>query len=188
MANESKKNKGLIIGICVAIVVVIAIIIAVVLGVKGGGLGDSYFVSDDTKYVLNMDASDMSFDDEEYAPTKVHLVYTYSGEDVTGLKAYYEYENAEAAKAAFDYINETQADSYKSIVMDGKYIILEAKEDEYKDITPDDVKQQIEFMEMLKNMNTSTEGESNDEETEGEEIVDTGEGEIIDDTEETVEE
>ena len=168
MAEESKNNKGLITGICAAVVVVIIIIVAIVLGARGGGLNDSYFVSDGSKYVLNLDADDIAFDEEEYAPIKTHLVYTYEGDKVTSLKAYYEYETAEAAQAAYSYINETQADAYKSITVDGKYVVLEANEEDYADVSPDDVKQQIEFMEALKDMDLSEDEDETKEEVEEE--------------------
>ncbi|MBR3228738.1 hypothetical protein IKF67_00655 [Candidatus Saccharibacteria bacterium] len=187
MAEESKNNKGLITGICAAVVVVIIIIVAIVLGARGGGLNDSYFVSDGSKYVLNLDADDMSFDDEEYAPVKTHLVYTYEGDKVTSLKAYYEYENAEDAQAAYNYIKETQADAYKSISIDGKYVILEANEEDYADTTPDDVKQQIEFMEALKDLDL-TDDEDETETEDEEEVEETDEEGEEEDTSEEEEE
>ena len=172
MANKSKNNK-LIFGICAAVIVVIVAIVAVILVNKNSGPSDAYFVSDGTKYVLNMSADEMAFDDQEYAPTEVHLVYTYSEDKITGLKTYYEYESAEKAKAAYDYISSNDADLYKSISVDGKYLILESKEEEYQDITPEDVKQQIEFMELLRTMNIDSEEEEEDVETEDDsEVVD----------------
>lgn len=155
MANKGKKsdNKNLIIGICIAAVVVIAIIIAVVLVTRGNTINDSYFVSDGTKYVLTLDANDISMEDAEYNPIKAHLVYTYSGDEITGLKAYYEYADNATAKAAADYLKSNYEESDQAkIATDGKYVVYTSHEEDYKDLTASDVKQQIEFMEMLKNM------------------------------------
>ena len=152
MAEKAKKdNKNIIIGACVAVVVVIIAVVAIVLGLKGGKptLNDAYFVSDDTKYVLTIDTSD---EEDESAPEKVHTVYTYSGDKITGAKVYYEYADAATAKSFVDTIK-AETDSPDSVSVDGKYIIMVADESEYEDMTASDVKEQVEFYESLKNMN-----------------------------------
>ena len=50
--------------------------------------------------------------------------------------------------------------------LNGKYIIVTADKEEYENMTASDVKQQIEFMEMLKNMG----GDNNSEDVEIEDI------------------
>ena len=148
--NKSKKNNNnLLIYICAAVVVVVVVVVAIVLATKGGGINDSYFVSDGTKYVLTLDQSDVSMEDSEYNPEKAHLVYTYSGDEITGLKAYYVYANADSAKKAAEYL-ETNFEKDR-IAVDGKYVIYTAPTEEYESLTASDVKQQIEFMELLKN-------------------------------------
>ncbi|MBQ2174957.1 MAG: hypothetical protein II453_07820, partial [Alphaproteobacteria bacterium] len=86
MAEKAKKdNKNLIIGICAAIAVVLVVVVAVMLVSKGSTqLGDSYFVTDDTKYVLNLDTNYVD-EEEEYAPLKTHIVYFRSGDKITGM-------------------------------------------------------------------------------------------------------
>ena len=174
MAKKSKKvNKNLIIGICVAAVVVIAIIITVILVNKNTGLNDKYFVSDDTKYVLTLEDSTISTDEgeEAYNPIKTHLVYFYSGDEITGLKAYYEYPDTAAAKAALEYLKSNYEDEQKNLVtIDGKYVIYNAPASEYEELTASEVKEQIEFMELLKNLN-SDEDTSEEEDSEDEEII-----------------
>ena len=169
MAGKSKKknnNKNLIIGICVAVVVVVAIVLAVVFAVRGGGISDSYFVSDGSKYVLTVESDDLTFDEDEeaYAPIRTHMVYEYSGDEITGLKSYYEYADANAAKAAYDQMV-AAGEELKGAEINGKYIVVTAEAEDYEGMTASDVKQQIEFMEMLKNMNLDEDGES-DEATE----------------------
>lgn len=161
MAEEAKKttkktdNKNKIIAICAACAaVVVVIVLIVVLATKNGGINDSYFVSDGTKYVLTIDSNDVEGEEEAYTPIKTHLVYTYEGDKITGLKSYYEYKDADAAKAALEAMKATGED-LGEVELNGKYIIMIASEEEYKDLTASDVEQQVKFMEMLKNMNTS---------------------------------
>ncbi len=167
MANNAKKpnNKNLAIGIC-AIIAIIIIIITVVLTTRNNTLNDSYFVSDDTKYVLTLDSSDVSMEDPTYDPIKTHLVYTYSGDEITGLKAYYEYADNATAKVAAEYLKQNyDSDTQNKVTTDGKYVIFVASEEEYEDLTASDVKQQIEFMEVIKNMDAEDDAEeSTDEE------------------------
>ena len=195
---KKKNNKNLIIGICAAVAVVVAAIIAIVVVNLNSGISESYFVSDDTKYVLTLDAGQLSFEDEEQEinPVKAHFVYNYSGDEITGLTAYYEFADAETAKKALDLYNKELKEAeeseksegddmvgYKDASVKGKYLVLTANESQYKDITVSDVKQQIEFMEMLKQMNeqdNSNNEESKDTEEAGD-AEESGETENSDD-------
>ena len=148
MADRAKKNnKNLIICICTAVVVIIAII-AIVLATGGGGqhLSDDFFVTDDTKAVATLGPDDVSIADERFIPNKTHLVYFFSGDTVSGLKAYYEYDDEATAKAAYSFLNSDENDlkDFKSISQNGKYVILEANEEEYEGITKEQAIQQIE--------------------------------------------
>lgn len=165
--KTKKDNKGTLVGICVGcIALVVVIVLAVVLATKNQGINDSYFVSDDTKYVITIDSDEVDGEEEAYTPIKTHIVYTYEGDKVTGLKSYYEYKDASAAKTALEAMKATGED-LGDIALDGKYIVMTASEEDYKDLTTSDVKQQIEFMESLKNMNLDeVEGEEDVEEVE----------------------
>lgn len=161
--TTTKNNKNLIIGICAAIaaiVVIAVIVILLILNSRNGGLGginDSYFKSDDTKYVLNLTADEMYIENEEYAPLASHLVYSYSGDSITDLKAYYEYTDNSAASAAYNFYKENNNGTFKDVELNGKYVILSANSDEYENLNTNDVKEQIEFMESIKNMDQDTE-------------------------------
>lgn len=166
--NTKKDNKNLIIGICAAVVVVVVIIVAIVVVNANKGLNDAYFVSDNSKYVLTLDMGEVDESDDSYTPLKIHYVYTYSGDEITGLKYYYEYADTNTAKAASDYINGQQTDEQLTdIHADGKYVVATASEDLYKEYSASDIKSQIEFYESIKNMDLG--GDSDDatvEETE----------------------
>lgn len=163
MAKEAKKdNKNIIIGICAAIVVMVIAVVAVIIGTNSKpALNDAYFVSDNTKYVLTIN-SDNS--EDETTPVKSHIVYFYSGDTVTGAKTYYEFKNVETAKAGYEAIKNSLSDASAASV-DGKYVIIVADESEYKDVTASEVKEQIDFMESIQNMNSSDTGEDNTETT-----------------------
>jgi len=152
MANKkAEKKKGLIAGICIAVVVIAVAIIAVVVVNLNKGLNDSYFVSDGTKYVLTIDTDETLLTDESQ-PIKTHLVYTYSGDEITGLKTYSVYKDSEAAQKAYKTFAE-MGENMTNFTVDGKYLIMTATADQYNGITASDVKAQIEYFESLKKMN-----------------------------------
>lgn len=169
MANKTKKdNKNLITGICIAAAAVVAIVIAIVFIVRGSGptLNDDYFKSDDTKYVYTIDADSLEVDDDEesYTPLKAHVVYTYSGDEITGMKTYAEYADAATAEKAYAAMKEADADEAKKAEVNGKYIVYTNDAEDYEGLTASDVKQQIEFMESIQNMNfDDDEGDIEDE-------------------------
>lgn len=171
MAKKAEKiNKKTIVGICIAAVVSIAIIIVAIV-VHNNKLDDSFFVSDGSKYVLTLE-SDGTSSDDEYTPIKTHLVYFYSGDKITELKAYYEYADSATAKSAADYIKENYSDDeYEKISINGKYLIFTADESEYENLTAPEVKEQIELMESMQNIgdeNYDYEEEEDEEEADEE--------------------
>ena len=164
MAERAKNGKkSLIAGICCGVVVIAVVVAVVVIALMNnkGGINDDYFVSDDTKLVMSLDGEMMAFDGDIPVPSKIHSVYTIDGDKISSLKGYYVYENADAAKEALDKVKEMLqgTSEYGEITVDGKYIVLVAAEEEYKDLTVENVKQQIQLMELFKNMgNELTEG------------------------------
>ena len=160
MAEKAKKdNKNLIIGICAAVVVVVAIIIAVVFATKGTvKIDDSYFVSDGTKYVLTVEGGYLDSGDEDIAQAvKTPMVYTYSGDTITGATLYQEYTDEATAKSVYDALKAQDPDEVAGVSVNGKYLVAEMPKEEYEDMTASDVKEQIEFMEMFNNMNLDDE-------------------------------
>lgn len=155
-SKNAKSNKNIIIGICIVVLVLAVIIVAIVFSTKGNTqLNDAYFVSDSTKYVLTVDEEDLDIDDRtEHKPVKTHIVYPYSGDNVTGMITYLEYADESAAKAAFEAYKDYEQSEVKNLSTNGKYLVVEMTEDQYSDLKASDVKQQIEFMEMLKNIDS----------------------------------
>lgn len=153
MAEEAKKdNKSLIIGICTALAVIIIAVVAIIFINKGPVvINDAYFVSDDSKLVLNI-KRELLNEDEPYTPLVSHVVYAYSGETITDKTVYFEYEDNAAAQAAYDYLEEAEAlSAFNSAKVEGKYFIYKADKEEYADKTVESVKEDIEFIKLLEN-------------------------------------
>ena len=171
------ENKALTLGIGL-VAVVVAVIIIVMTLTNNNSLNDSFFVSDNTKYVFTLDGDEISSDEGVPAPTKGYIVYFYEGDKITDMKAYYKFTNSDNAQKMQEYYQENGTDNYKSIVRNGEYIILTANPSEYNDLTASEVKAQIDFLQELQTMEIDT---GNDEDTsdEGDEeiIIDTGEEE-----------
>lgn len=167
---EKKNNKNLVIGICAGVLMLAVIIVAVIFATKSTNLNDAYFVSDNTKYVLTIDGDELSSEDSQYTPAKTHIVYTYSGDNVTGMFTYMEYADAATANLALEAYKSLDQTGVKNLSTNGKYLVVEMTEDQYADVSASDVKQQIEFMEMLKNMDLGEiEDSENTENTENSE-------------------
>lgn len=179
---QRKNNSMLIGGICLALVVVAIVVVAIVMMNKSK-LNDSYFVSDGSKYVFTMETTG---ERDETMPVKTHVVYTYTDDTITGMKTYAEYANAGEAKKAYDlYVSsEGTPVEMSRYSLDGKYVILDADKSEYEDLKASDVKQQIEFMEMLKNLDDGTTNDAATEEGSAE-VIDGGEAVVEESQEET---
>ncbi len=187
MANNAKRgdNKNKIIGICCGIVVVILLVVAIVAAVMANtGINDAYFVSDGSKYVLTIDNTEEEEEGEgsdTNIPLKTHYVYYYSGDDVTEVKLFSEFADADKAKSAYDELLASGEDiesSYKAIELNGKYVVLTFLESDYEGMTASDVKDQIELIN----------GANNEEEVETTETTEGGEETTVEETETTVEE
>ena len=142
MAEKAKKdNKNLIIGICAAVVAVVVIVIAAVLATNGSTtkIDDSYFVTDDTKYVVTMEG-----DEESGSASKVYYVFTHSGDKITGAAMYAEFENEDAAKAAFEEYK-TENEDTTNVSVNGKYFIIKSEANEFEDYTLEDIKSIYEY-------------------------------------------
>ncbi len=194
MTNESKRTKNPIVAICAIVVAVILLVVVAILLFSGNKkLDDSFFVNDGSKYVYTTNTDDMlGLDFGEYTPEKIHLIYFYSGDKVTDLRVYYEFKDEEAAKSAAEYIKGANDGALKSLTTNGKYVIVSTDEALYEGMTTEDAKQQVEFMEMLRKINSGEviEEETKKDEEETEEVVEEedSEEEVEEDEEEYYEE
>ena len=160
MATEAKNNKKLIFGIvgAVAIIAIIAVVVIVIIKNQKPALGDNYFKSDDTKLVITIDGDSSAAG----GAVKQHQVYNYSGDKITGFKTYAEFASNDDAKKAYDkYMESNQdiTDTFTSVELDGKYIVMTAKEEQFKELTTSAIKSYIEIYESMKNSTNSSNNE-----------------------------
>lgn len=159
--QETKPAIGKIICL-VAIVASLLVIIVAVMAINFGG-GNNLFVSDGTKYVLNVTPDE----DNDEKVVAIHQIFYYEGDKITGVKTYQEYASENDAKAVYDAIQELLDEEEKSAYeLSGKYIIATSPEEEYADMTASDVKSYIELYEKIQNGEISTDDEETEEETE----------------------
>ena len=154
-AKSQKNNASKFALFGIGIAAVVAIIVGIVVAVKSNPtINDAYFVSDGSKYVINMD---MDGESSNEGIVGMHIVYYYSGDTVTGAKSFYEFKDEATAKAAYDELKNASDEDAGSYSLNGKYIVLAADDDTVKNLTVDEVKSQVEFYENLKNYNTEEE-------------------------------
>ena len=144
--KTNQPNKNLIIGICVAVIAVVVICVAAFFATRSPKIDDSYFVSDGTKYVIQMDSDELMSDGVSNVPTKAYYVYTYSGDKITGMFIYAEFANESTAKTALEEYKKADQDGVKGISTNGKYVVIEMTDEQYSDMTASELKTYIDFM------------------------------------------
>ena len=162
--EDAKPAVGKI--ICLVAIVVSLLVIMVAIMANSFG-GNNLFVSDGTKYVLNVSVEDEEDNDENM--TAIHTIYYYEGDKITGAETYYEFKTKEDAKAAYDSIVELlgeDSEKAESYSLSGKYIIIEAAEEDYADLTASEVKNYIELYEALQGNGDETVDDDTEDSTE----------------------
>ena len=145
ITNHTKINKSKLgtnkyaypILIIAGTVVIAVVIVLALISFRKPTLNEEYFTSDDTKSVITM-----SSDDSTTTNHQTHFVYEYDGDKVVGLKTYFEYQDAETAKAAYE--SSKNLPEFKNSELNGNYIIVTADPSQFEGLTADDVRQQEE--------------------------------------------
>lgn len=78
------------------------------------------------------------------------MVFTYSGNKITGYSLYMEYENATLANVAANVLKANNDSEIKNISTQGKYVVIEYNESEYEDLTVEDVKTAYSYLKEVK--------------------------------------
>lgn len=156
VSKPKKKTKKLVAGICITTLAAIVVVVAIIFATKSTAqINDSYFVSNDKQYVLNVTSDMMEFENTEYAPVITHIVYKYSGDKITDITSYLEFNDESTASSLLPKYKEIyDASDYsgiKSISANGKYIVVVTAEDQYSDMSASQIKQEIDSIESLKN-------------------------------------
>lgn len=156
-----KPAIGKIVCLCVAIVAIL--VVAAAFALKSQVLTSDFFVSDGTKYVLNVEA-----EENEEGAVATHAVYYYKGDTITGAEYYYEFKDNETAKTFYDLMmssaEEDEEESVGNYKLNGKYVIVVADEEEYINTSASDIKSYIDFYEKIMNSADINELESEEAE------------------------
>ena len=140
MAKENRKLQ--IAGICAIATIIIVFIVAIAV-MKQSGIEETYFVSDGTKYVIPVNVDEIRFSNELAKPAKIYAVYYYQDNKITSMKDYYFFEQESDAKAAYDYFSKDKSSNYKTLGLNGHYLIATANESEYANKTPEEIRQYL---------------------------------------------
>ena len=145
----TNASKFAIFGIILAAIIVIIIGIVAAVNIANPTVNESIFVSDGTKYVINVKNTEA----EDGDPIVAHVIYYYNDNNITGAESYYEFTDEEAAKTAYEELkqNADDVDNIDSYTLKGKYVILKATSDAIKNITVDAVRSQAEFYNSIQN-------------------------------------
>ncbi len=165
-STHKKTNKITPYLVCVVIFVIVAAGIAAVLYfINRRPADEDFFVSDDTKTTISLPVSSSdSTGDSSHVQTR--FVYEYDGDNVVGLKTYFEYTDEEAARVALE--ARKSLPEFKNAVLEGKYIVVTADADQFKGLTASDVRQQADAINQFNASKEQKENEPNDESLEGE--------------------
>lgn len=171
--NKKKwKNKKLLQGLAfVGSVVLVAVVTVVVLKLTRPVLDENFFVSDDTKSTITIEPD--TDGDSTSAVIRTRVVYDYDGENVVGMKTYFEFADNETARRNEVAIREQP--QFERTMVDGNFVIAISKEEQYKGLTKTDIEQQLQAIEIyMHSKNIVTDVDPNivveDEEPEVEDI------------------
>ena len=142
-SDKSSKNKSRIYLVCGAVAALsLGVIVAVLVAFfTRPTITEETFATNDTQSSISLTPTSSN---KQTGSTLVetHVVYEYDGDNVIGLKTYFEYTDAEAAKAAYEARKDQP--EFKDAVVEDKYIVVAADPEQFKGLTADDVRQQTE--------------------------------------------
>lgn len=128
-----------ILGVIATVLLAAIIIVLVIQKLQPEPISEDYFVSDETKSVIGMSTSGSTSDPSHI---QTFVVYDFEGDNVVGLKTYFEYTDSEAAAAALE--RRKSQPEFEDAELNDKYIIVTAKPESYQGLTASDVRQQEE--------------------------------------------
>lgn len=132
-----RRNK--IITVVAVIAAAVVAIVAIIMNQPQEITAD-YFVNDDTKLVNKLDKDVAAYETSEWEPETTYVVYYYSGNKITGVKIYFEYDNEEEAKLADENISMEDKSWALGKSRNGRYVVLNLRRAEYTDLTTDYVR------------------------------------------------
>ncbi|MBQ6375421.1 hypothetical protein IJJ37_00590 [Candidatus Saccharibacteria bacterium] len=142
-----RERGKMLVGIATIVVMLIVVVVILAVVSRQEPISEGYFRSDDTKLVLSLTPEVSAFElNEEYEPEVTRIVYFYDGNKVTGAKIYFEYADEEAARKAYDNTSMEGKTWATSRRLNGRYIVYSVKAEQYKDLTAEQVRENIAGM------------------------------------------
>ena len=141
--KAKKTSNSLMMWVFVVLFLLIVISIAIILTLNSTNpnLNEGFFVSNDTKYVIDADLD--GFGDDRIV--SAHDVYYYDSNNVvTGHEAYYEFINEETVQAVLPVYQSTKDDEVEKVVANGRFIVMIANPTQYEGLNIETIKQWFE--------------------------------------------
>ena len=125
-----------------AIVAIIALasvaLVVLLIGALPRSLGDDFFVTTDSKYVLSADLPES--DSDPYVPIRIYTVYNHKDGEIIDAKYYYLYSNEEKARASFDkFLSDANGNSENNMAISGKYVYFDVDKADYAGLIIQDI-------------------------------------------------
>ncbi len=133
-------NLRMVFNVVIVVALVAVVVILIVLNNHEEKIDESYFVSNDNKIIATMDKEIASYDNSEYEPPITRIVYYLAGEKVDNVKLFFEYENEEDAKVAFENITMEDKPWAANKKLNGKYIVFDFIKEQYDRLTAEQVR------------------------------------------------
>ena len=130
-----------------AVVALVFVIVAIVNFTHRESYDSSYFHDADGKIVLTMGKDAAALEDSVYEPNVTHIVYYYEGDNVTSVKAFYEYKTEKEAKKAFEHLGLSGFADSKNL--SGRFVVFQVKRAMYEGMTVEELKAGIEAMKAI---------------------------------------
>ncbi len=139
------KKTWILVGLLTVALVVV--IVAIVNFTHREKYDSSYFHDSEGKIVLTMNKDAAALEDSVYEPNVTHIVYYYEGDNITGVKAFYEYKTEKEARTAFEHLGLSNFADSKNL--SGRFVVFQVKRAMYEGLTVEALKVDIEAMKII---------------------------------------
>ena len=140
----SKKNLTYAVCGLIVIVAVGVLTWTLISRLNRGVSEETTFASNDNQTTITIEPTDTGSNSNI---SHTRTVYEYDGDNVVGMKTYFEYADNEAAKSAYESLKDQP--EFKGAEVVDKYIIVTADPSQFKGLTADDIRQQAEAIEQF---------------------------------------
>ena len=107
--------------------------------------------NEETKTDIDLNIEELYSDNSKlvYKNEDTYMVFTYSGEKITGFTAYEEYASAYAAQLALEEYNKDPDPDVAKVYLKGRYLVAEFKDSEYTTFSVSELKQAMSYLQEM---------------------------------------